>query len=160
MSRRRVSRNRRSTSTLWGNPSQNTSQLRARTPPKLARTRRKERCTRDNAETIEKVVQADAFFGESAFIPRQVRGEHKPSSASFADDRPFRLRFDVRFASRVYEEYALKRLLFYSEQRKTGSTHREVRADVSTSRESPVVDRRTAREIRGKRRFGLLERWI
>ena len=95
-----------------------------------------------------------------SFIPRQVRGEHKPSSASFADNRPFRLRFDVRFASHAYEEYALKRLIFFFTRRKTGSTRCEVLADVSTSRESPVVDRRTAREIRGKRSFGLLERWI
>ncbi len=35
-----------------------------------------------------------------------------------------------------------------------------MRADVSTSRESPVIHRRTAREIRRKRRFGLLQRWI
>tara|TARA_B100001769_G_scaffold270661_1_gene262223 strand:- start:1713 stop:2036 length:324 start_codon:yes stop_codon:yes gene_type:complete len=76
--------------------------LRARTPPKRAQTRKEQRCARDNAETIEKVVQADAFFGESALISRQVRGEHKPSSASFASDRAFRLRVYARFTSHVY----------------------------------------------------------
>lgn len=44
--------------------------LRTRTPPKLAQTRKEQRCTQNNAETIEKIVQADAFFGEMSLIPR------------------------------------------------------------------------------------------